>query len=67
MPLPNPRKGQDQNAFMSKCMGDETIKKEFPNQKQRIAVCLSQFKRKKATASEDTDWDSIFDEDFILF
>ena len=51
MPLMDPRKGEDQNSFMPKCMGDESIKKEFPNQKQRVAVCLSQFRRKKAKAS----------------
>lgn len=66
MPIPTPRKGQDQNAFMSKCMGDETMKKEFPAQKQRIAVCLSQMRRKKANAS-DLDWEDFSDESFILF
>jgi len=67
MPLPNPRKGQDENAFMSKCMGDESIKKEFPNQKQRVAVCLSQFRRKKSKASEDVDWDDFSNEEYILY
>lgn len=74
MPLPTPRKGQDQNAFMQKCMGNETIKKDFPDQKQRIAVCLSQFKRKKAKAasanfddSVDFDIDDFDGESYILY
>jgi len=69
MPLMNPKKGDDQNSFMPKCMGDESLKKEFPNQKQRVAVCLSQFRRKKAKASnsEDVDWQDFSDEEFILY
>jgi hypothetical protein len=66
MPLPSPKKGEDQNEFMGKCMGDETMKKDFPNQKQRIAVCLSQMKRKKAKA-EVLDWDEMSDESFIIY
>lgn len=66
MPIPTPKKGEDQNKFMGKCMGDETMKKEFPMQKQRIAVCLSQMKRKSAKAQE-LNWDDCADESFIVY
>lgn len=44
MPIPSPRKGQSQEDFMKFCMGSEVMTKEFPEQKQRVAVCLSKWK-----------------------
>jgi hypothetical protein len=51
MPLITPKKSEKQGEFVSRCMGDETMNKEFPNQKQRAAVCYSQWGDKKAKAS----------------
>lgn len=45
MPLPNPRKGEKQKDFISRC--HSAIKGEFPDQKQRTAVCFSQWRKKK--------------------
>ena len=66
MPLPKPSKNEKQRDFVSRCAGDSTMVKEFPNQKQRIAVCYSQFK-KKAKASESLDWEDSADESFIIY
>ena len=44
MPIPSPSKGEDQNSFISRCMGDGVMGKEFPDQKQRSAVCYSKWK-----------------------
>jgi hypothetical protein len=41
MPIPSKRKDEDKNGFMSRCMGDEVMKKDFPQQAQRVAVCMS--------------------------
>ena len=41
MPVPSKRKDEDKNTFMSRCMSDEKMKKEFPDNKQRTAVCIS--------------------------
>jgi hypothetical protein len=49
MPIPNPKKSEEQSDFVSRCMGDETMNKEFPDQKQRAAVCYSQFKKANAS------------------
>ena len=49
MPIPNPKKSEKQGDFVSRCMGDETMNKEFPDQKQRAAVCYSQFKKANAS------------------
>lgn len=56
MPLPSPHKGQDGDSFISDCMSDEKMRKEFPNNKRRLAVCHSQQKRRKAEGSEDMKW-----------
>jgi hypothetical protein len=56
MPIPNPKKSEKEGDFVSRCMGDETMNKEFPDQKQRAAVCYSQFKKADANieASEES-------------
>lgn len=47
MPLPTPQSQEPRGKFMSRCMSDSVIKKEFPDGKQRAAVCYSQYDRKK--------------------
>jgi len=48
MPIPQPEKNEDSSKFVSRCMGNETMKKDYPDSKQRVAVCLGQTKRSKA-------------------
>lgn len=48
MPIPSRKKDEDRKTFISRCMGDETMKKEYTDQSQRAAVCISK-------ASEDLD------------
>lgn len=45
MPLPNPTPLEKENDFISRCMGE--LDKEFPDRKQRAAVCYTQWKDKK--------------------
>jgi hypothetical protein len=47
MPLPKPKQNEKQTDFMARCVNDATIKKEFKNKSQRVAVCYNQFKEKK--------------------
>ncbi len=47
MPLPSKQNKEGKSQFMSRCLSDSIMKKEFPDMKQRIAVCLSKFKDKK--------------------
>jgi hypothetical protein len=51
MPISGPKKSEKQSDFVSRCMADETMNKEFPDQKQRAGVCYSQWNEKKAKAS----------------
>ena len=47
MPLPSPKGTQDKASFVSSCMCNSMINDEYPNDKQRAAVCYSQWKRAK--------------------
>jgi hypothetical protein len=51
MPLPKPSDKETQQEFVSRCMGDEKTRKEFPDQKQRAAVCYGQWKTKDKKGS----------------
>ena len=44
MPIPNPKENEDKQKFVARCMGNETMKKEYPDSKQRVAICLGQSK-----------------------
>jgi hypothetical protein len=41
MSIPTKNKDEDKNDFMQRCMGDEVMKKEYPDQDQRTAICMS--------------------------
>lgn len=47
MPLPTPHDGEKESEFVSRCMGSEAAK-EFEDEKQRLAVCYSQFRERKS-------------------
>lgn len=47
MPLPTPRKNETEAKFIARFMENETVKKDYPTQKQRLAVAYSQFRAKK--------------------
>ena len=47
MPLPNPKKDEKRDEFVSRCMSDDGMGKEFPKDKQRVAVCYSIYKKAK--------------------
>ena len=47
MPIPTPRSGEAEKAFVSRCMGNSTMVKDFPEQDQRSAVCFDSFRDNK--------------------
>jgi hypothetical protein len=72
MPIPKPDFRKTEQKFISDCMGDESLNKDFPNQKQRYAVCKTTFDRaKKAKASEgedcDVNWLDMKDDSYIMY
>src|SRR6185436_7769446 len=50
MPIPTPRAGEDESDFMSRCMGDETMLADYPEQDQRAAVCGTQWRDRDKAA-----------------
>lgn len=46
MPLPTPNKGESKDDFMDRCMGNDTMVEEYPEEDQRYAVCESQWGKK---------------------
>lgn len=55
MPIPKRKQNEDKNKYASRCMGDETMKKEYPDTKQRIAICLGQTRTKSNLIEEVYD------------
>jgi hypothetical protein len=49
--MPNPKKDESEEEFVSRYMGSEEAKKKFPDEKQRAAVAHSEYKNRKK--SED--------------
>lgn len=43
MPIPKPDKDEAHEDFMSRCMGNETMKTDYPKTAQRVAICLRQW------------------------
>ena len=39
MPIPKPNKDEKKPDFISRCMGDEVMNKDYPEQDQRSAIC----------------------------
>lgn len=46
MPLPNPKPTEEREEFLRRCMSDDIMKKEYPNNAQRLAVCAVQWRKK---------------------
>src|ERR1700733_9899202 len=57
MPVPSPSGKEKQANFVSRCMGDPRMVKEY-DQKQRAAICYSQYKErhKHAKGSREPYW-----------
>ena len=74
MPVPKPEKNEDKQKFIARCMGNETMKKDYPNNQQRIAICLGQTRRKSKSSlieevhdaalylASNCSWDDEWDE-----
>lgn len=45
MPLPTPHDDEKEDEFLHRCMASDAVK-EFDDQKQRVAVCYSQWREK---------------------
>ena len=48
MPIPTPKANEAKKKFIARCMNDSVMKKEFPDQVQRSAVCNQAWDKKHA-------------------
>jgi len=48
MPLPSPESGEGREAFLDRCAGSGVMNEEYPESKQRWAVCNSLWDRHSA-------------------
>lgn len=72
MPIPEKKPNENNQNFVARCMSSEIMKKEYPDPKQRIAICLGQSKeRGKSSLIEEVhnsllalscSWDDEWDE-----
>lgn len=58
MPLPKPKNKEKKSDFVSRCIGDNQTNKDFPDQKQRIAVCYSQWEKAKKEADVVAEYEN---------
>lgn len=47
MPHPKPNPEDTLDAFMHRCLEDDTMVQEYPNEQQRLALCARQWKEKE--------------------
>ncbi len=52
MPLILPHKQEEQQVFVNRCMSNDSMKREFPDNDQRLAVCHSQFRNRNKRPTE---------------
>jgi hypothetical protein len=46
MPIPKRNKGEPRKKFLERCMSDDVMLREFKDDKQRYAVCLTKASEK---------------------
>ena len=52
--MPSPRKQESQKDFVQRCMSNEESKRSFPDTKQRVAFCNSQWEGNKGDTGRQT-------------
>lgn len=55
MPIPKPKKDETKDDFIDRCMGNEAMKEEFPDNDQRLAVCHDSWDKEKEKKSKSKE------------
>lgn len=50
--MPTPNKGERKEKFISRCANSKKMNDEFPDQKQKLAVCYSKWDRKDESVTQ---------------
>ena len=51
MPLPVPKKDESKKDFIDRCMADDVMNQEYPDNDQRYAICQTQWKEKQKNSA----------------
>lgn len=51
--MPTKKEGEKRDEFISRCMSDEQMKKEFKDREQRIAVCFSYWNKDEPSSNNN--------------
>ena len=54
MPIPTPTSTETKNEFIDRCMNDEVMKTDFPDNMQRLAVCSVSYDKTKLEIKNKT-------------
>src|SRR5210317_668910 len=60
MPIPKRKEGEDRSDFLSRCMSDSTMNKEYPENSQRYAVCQQSAKGTRGQQVQDLHYEQTF-------
>ena len=53
MALPTPNPNEERSDFISRCMSNDQAEADFPDNKQRVAVCNSQFRKARGIKEDE--------------
>lgn len=48
MPMPKPKSGEKKKDFLNRCMADDVMNDDYPDNKQRYAICNTQWDENKS-------------------
>jgi hypothetical protein len=57
MPIPKRKSGEKKDDFIGRCLSNPTMKSEFPDSRQRAAICYQQMSLYK---EKDNPLDNIY-------
>ena len=60
MPIPKRKEGEDRSDFLSRCMSDPTMNKEYPENSQRYALCQQSAKGTRGQQVQDLHYEQTF-------
>jgi len=60
MPIPKRKEGEDRSDFLSRCMSDPTMNKEYPENSQRYSVCQQSAKGTQGQQVQDLHYEQAF-------
>jgi len=55
MPMPKPKDGESEEEFIGRCMGDDLMNEEYPDEKQRLGICHSIWEKEHKTMTIKTE------------